>query len=95
MAGVDELGLGPHERQYLETLMRVFGGGPAGIEAVAHTMNIAVDTLTDDVEPYLLRSELLVRTPRGRMATANAYRHLHKAPPKNLVDDDNQPQLFD
>ncbi len=95
MAGVDELGLGPHERQYLETLMRVFSGGPAGIEAIAHTMNVAVDTLTDDVEPFLLRSELLVRTPRGRMATAKSYNHLKKIPPKKSGDDDGQPQLFD
>ena len=95
MAGVDDLGLGPHERQYLETLMRVFGGGPAGIEAIAHTMNVAVDTLSDDVEPFLLRSELLVRTPRGRMATAKAYKHLKKEPPKSDEDDDLQPGLFD
>ena len=86
MAGVDELGLGPHERQYLETLMRVFNGGPAGIEAIAHTMNVAVDTLTDDVEPFLLRSELLVRTPRGRMATAKAYNHLNQTPPDDSGD---------
>jgi len=94
MAGVDQLGLGSHERQYLETLMRVFSGGPAGIEAIAHTMNVAVDTLTDDVEPFLLRSELLVRTPRGRMTTAKAYSHLKKTPPNN-AGDDNQTQLFD
>jgi Holliday junction DNA helicase RuvB len=94
MAGVDDLGLGPHERQYLETLMRVFSGGPAGIEAIAHTMNVAVDTLTDDVEPFLLRSELLVRTPRGRTATAKAYNHLKKSPPNKMGDDDQSP-LFD
>jgi Holliday junction DNA helicase RuvB len=94
MAGVDELGLGAHERRYLETLMRVFGGGPAGIEAIAHTMNVAVDTLTDDVEPFLLRSELLVRTPRGRMATIKAYQHLKQAPPNKSVGG-NQATLFD
>ena len=94
MAGVDDLGLGSHERQYLETLMRVFSGGPAGIEAIAHTMNVAVDTLTDDVEPFLLRSELLVRTPRGRVATAKAYHHLKKTPPKG-AGDSNQSNLFD
>jgi len=51
--------------------------------------------MTDDVEPFLLRSELLVRTPRGRMATAKAYNHLKKTPPKNSGNDDNQSQLFD
>ncbi len=94
MAGVDDLGLGPHERHYLETLMRVFSGGPAGIEAIAHTMNVAVDTLTDDVEPFLLRSELLVRTPRGRMATAKAYKHL-KTPLPEPADDNSSGSLFD
>ena len=76
MAGVDDLGLGRHERKYLETIMRVFGGGPAGVDAIAHTMNVASDTLSDEVEPFLLRSELVVRTPRGRTVTAKAYRHL-------------------
>lgn len=76
MAAIDQLGLGTLERQYLTTLIRVFGGGPTGVEALAHTMNCATDTLSDEVEPYLLRSELVVRTPRGRIVTAKAYDHL-------------------
>jgi len=76
MVGVDHLGLGPQERRYLETLIRVFGGGPAGVEAIAHTMNLAPDTLSDEVEPFLLRSELVVRSPRGRIVTGKAYEHL-------------------
>ncbi|MCP4816664.1 MAG: Holliday junction branch migration DNA helicase RuvB, partial [Planctomycetaceae bacterium] len=63
MWGVDQRGLDKQDRKYLETLIRVFDGGPAGIEALAHTMNTAVDTLSDEVEPYLLRSELLIRSP--------------------------------
>ncbi len=90
MAGIDELGLDRQDRGYIETLMRVFGGGPAGIEAIAHTMNGSTDTLADEVEPFLLRSELVVRTPRGRVATAKAYRHLHIEPPK-----DAQHKLFE
>jgi Holliday junction DNA helicase RuvB len=92
MAGIDVLGLDKQDRGYLETIIRVFGGGPAGVEAVAHTMNLAPDTLTDEVEPYLLRSELLVRTPRGRVATARAYEHLHLPPPADAEGD--QPRLF-
>jgi Holliday junction DNA helicase RuvB len=46
-------------------------------------MNLEPDTLADEVEPYLLRSELLVRTPRGRVVTAKAYNHLRLAPPSN------------
>lgn len=81
MASVDALGLDKQDRSYLETIIRVFSGGPAGIEAVAHTMNLEPDTLSDEVEPYLLRSELVVRTPRGRIVTGKAYQHLNVAPP--------------
>jgi Holliday junction DNA helicase RuvB len=81
MLGVDELGLGKLDRNYLETVIRVFSGGPVGIEALAHTMNVAVDTLEDDVEPFLLRSELIIRSPRGRMLAAKAYRHLKQDVP--------------
>ena len=69
MQGIDTLGLDPQDRKYLETIARVFGGGPVGVEAVAHTMNLEPDTLIDEVEPFLLRSELVVRTPRGRKLT--------------------------
>ncbi|MAI24443.1 MAG: Holliday junction branch migration DNA helicase RuvB, partial [Spirochaeta sp.] len=56
-------------------------GGPAGLEAIAHTMNVSGDTLEDEVEPFLLRSELIVRTRRGRIATEKAYVHLKRIPP--------------
>ena len=72
MQGIDKLGLDPQDRKYMETIARVFGGGPVGVEAVAHTMNLAPDTLIDEVEPFLLRSELIVRTPRGRRLTPPA-----------------------
>lgn len=81
MLGVDQRGLDPQDRKYLQTILRVFHGGPAGVEAIAHTMNLAVDTLTDEVEPFLLRSELVVRTPRGRKLTPKAYEHLGQSPP--------------
>lgn len=92
MSGIDVLGLDKQDRGYLETIIRVFGGGPAGVEAIAHTMNLEPDTLSDEVEPYLLRSELLVRTPRGRVATAKAYEHLKLTPPEPRGDD--QSRLF-
>ena len=76
MLGIDRLGLDPQDRTYLETIARVFDGGPVGIEAVAHTLNLAPDKFVDEVEPFLLRRELLVRTPRGRKLTAAAYEHL-------------------
>jgi Holliday junction DNA helicase RuvB len=81
MAEIDTLGLDKQDRGYLKTIISAFGGGPAGIEAVAHTMNLSPDTLSDEIEPYLLRSELVIRTPRGRIVTAKAYEHLKLTPP--------------
>ncbi|MGA2063611.1 MAG: Holliday junction branch migration DNA helicase RuvB [Thermoguttaceae bacterium] len=80
MQAIDVLGLDQQDRKYLETIARVFGGGPVGVEAVAHTMNLAPDTLIDEVEPFLLRSELVVRTPRGRRLTPAAFEHLGLSP---------------
>jgi Holliday junction DNA helicase RuvB len=80
MQAIDVLGLDAQDRKYMETIARVFGGGPVGVEAVAHTMNLATDTLIDEVEPYLLRSELVVRTPRGRRLTPAAFEHLGLSP---------------
>src|SRR5205823_13773142 len=82
MAEVDSEGLDKQDRRYLETLIGVFEGGPTGVEALAATMNVPVDTLSDEVEPYLLREQYIVRSPRGRLATARAYQHLGKTPPK-------------
>ena len=80
MAEVDREGLDKQDRRYLETLTGVFDGGPTGVEALAATMNLAADTLSDEVEPYLLREQFIVRTPRGRMATARAYHSLGRPP---------------
>jgi Holliday junction DNA helicase RuvB len=76
MAEVDVQGLDKQDRRYLATLLGVFEGGPTGVEALAATMNLAQDTLADEVEPYLLREQYIVRTPRGRQATPKAYAHL-------------------
>ena len=73
MAEVDREGLDKQDRRYLETLIGVFGGGPTGVEALAATMNLPTDTLSDEIEPYLLREQFIVRTPRGRVATPRAF----------------------
>ena len=87
MQGIDELGLDSQDRKYLETVCRVFNGGPVGVESVAHTMNVAPDTLVDEVEPFLLRGELIVRTSRGRKITAKGALHLGFDPNKfDLAD---------
>lgn len=78
MQGIDILGLDSQDRKYLEVLIRTFAGGPAGVEALAHTMNLAVDTLEDEIEPFLLRSELIIRSPRGRMVTELGLMHMRQ-----------------
>jgi holliday junction DNA helicase RuvB len=82
MAEVDGEGLDKQDRRYLDVLTGVFGGGPAGVEAIAATMNLATDTLSDEIEPYLLREQFIVRSPRGRVATPRAFQQVGRAPPK-------------
>jgi Holliday junction DNA helicase RuvB len=94
MQGIDAMGLDAQDRKYLETIARVFGGGPVGVEAVAHTMNLTTDTLIDEVEPYLLRSELVVRTPRGRKMTPAAFDHLGLSAPPSAQQGEQQ-RLFE
>ena len=94
MQGIDTRGLDGQDRKYLETIIRVFHGGPVGVEAVAHTMNTATDTLADEVEPFLLRCELVIRTPRGRKLTATGYVHLGLAAPDDSDPFGPQQRLF-
>ena len=91
MAEVDVVGLDKQDRRYLETLIGVFSGGPTGIEALAATMNLPADTLSDEIEPFLLREQFIIRSPRGRLATARAYEHLGRKKPC----DDVRGTLFD
>jgi holliday junction DNA helicase RuvB len=84
MQEVDNLGLDELDREYLVTLIKRFTGGPTGIQAIAHSMNIPVDTLEDEVEPFLLRLGLLQRTPRGRMITDATLEHLNMDRPPGM-----------
>jgi holliday junction DNA helicase RuvB len=97
MQEIDTEGMDKQDRRYLETLINVFHGGPTGVEAISATMNIALDTLSDEVEPYLLRRHFIVRTSRGRRATASAYRHLGlpEPPPEPEITLFDQRRLFD
>ncbi|QDT66178.1 Holliday junction ATP-dependent DNA helicase RuvB [Calycomorphotria hydatis] len=76
MREIDALGLDEQDRRYLKTLIDVFSGGPAGLQTLAHSLSISADTLEDEVEPFLLRSGLIRRTPRGRTVTPATFDHL-------------------
>ncbi|MBF0209791.1 MAG: Holliday junction branch migration DNA helicase RuvB [Desulfamplus sp.] len=76
LEGIDEIGLTPLDRNYLNTIIKFYNGGPVGIEAVAATLQEEPDTLVDVVEPYLLKCGLVLRTSSGRKASVNAYKHL-------------------
>ena len=73
---VDRLGLDNNDRNILETIIYKFSGGPVGLETLAAALGEDSGTLEDVYEPYLLMNGLINRTPRGRVATENAYRHL-------------------
>jgi Holliday junction DNA helicase RuvB len=74
--GIDVLGLDELDRRFLRTIIEYYDGGPAGINALAATLNQESDTLEDVVEPFLLKIGLVIRTQRGRMATDRGYVHL-------------------
>jgi Holliday junction DNA helicase RuvB len=64
--GIDDRGLDEQDRGFLRTLIEIYDGGPAGVEAIAATMGEEVDTLVDVIEPYLLQTALVTRTRQGR-----------------------------
>jgi Holliday junction DNA helicase RuvB len=76
LEGVDDRGLTHLDRRYLTTVIDYYHGGPAGIEAIAATLQEETDTLVDVVEPYLLKIGMVTRTSSGRKATEDAYRHM-------------------
>lgn len=73
---IDELGLDNIDRKILRTIIQSYSGGPVGIETLASTIGEETETIEDVYEPYLLQMGFLSRTPRGRIATPNAYSHL-------------------
>jgi holliday junction DNA helicase RuvB len=79
--GVDNLGFDRMDRAFLKALIDTYRGGPAGIAAIAASLNEDAQTLEDVVEPYLLKEGYVIRTASGRKATPAAYRHLGVIPP--------------
>ncbi len=84
--GVDHLGLDSNDRKYLQIVADHYGGGPVGIETISAAMSEVKDTIEDVVEPYLMQAGFISRTPRGRMLTNIAWKHLGKNPPNEVKD---------
>lgn len=97
LEGIDERGLDEQDRAYLRTLIDIYEGGPAGVEAIAASLGEEIDTLVDVVEPYQLQTGLVLRTRQGRRATKNAYEHLgikYTPPHAAAGEPDSQSGLF-
>ena len=88
---IDHNGLDEMDRKFLGALIETYTGGPAGVEALAAAIGEERGTLEDVVEPFLLQQGFLQRTPRGRVATNKAYKHLGLPVPKSQP----QPQRLD
>ncbi len=84
---IDDLGLDPLDRRYLRLIAEHFGGGPVGVETIAAALAEARDAVEDVVEPFLLQCGLIQRTPRGRVLSQSAWRHLGLPAPKGAVAD--------
>jgi holliday junction DNA helicase RuvB len=81
MLAIDPRGLDEMDRNILKTIINKFEGGPVGLSTLGASLGEETETLEEVYEPYLIQCGFLKRTPRGRMATANAYRHLGLIPP--------------
>lgn len=75
---IDEIGLDKRDREFLLCIIDKFSGGPVGVETIAASVYEEKDTLEEVYEPYLLQIGFVARTPRGRIATKNAYKHLQR-----------------
>ena len=89
---VDAGGLDAMDRRYLTVIAMNYGGGPVGVETIAAALSEPRDAIEEIIEPYLVQQGFLQRTPRGRMLTAHAFRHLGLAEPRR---DAAQIPLFD
>lgn len=96
MLDVDEYGLDEMDARILKTLIENFDGGPAGLTTLAVAVSEDAGTLEEVYEPFLIQNGFLQRTPRGRIATNNAYRRFgYTLPPSRLAVSAAQPNLFE
>jgi Holliday junction DNA helicase RuvB len=89
---VDEFGLDEMDTRVLRAIIEKFDGGPVGVGTIAAAVGEDADTLEEVYEPFLVQHGFLQRTPRGRVASAQAYKHLGYPPPTRPSD--AQPELF-
>jgi Holliday junction DNA helicase RuvB len=85
LLGVDSLGLDKSDRRILEIIAEKFNGGPVGLTTLAAATGEEQDTITDVHEPFLIRSGLIMRTPKGRQLTDSGYSHIGNTPPKKTL----------
>ncbi|NOT68384.1 MAG: Holliday junction branch migration DNA helicase RuvB [Methylophilaceae bacterium] len=92
MLDVDRLGFDVMDRKLLLAVLEKFGGGPVGLDNLAAAIGEERDTIEDVLEPYLIQQGYLMRTPRGRVATQQAYQHFGLTAPKTLASGELWPQ---
>ena len=90
---VDGAGLDAMDHRYLRCIAENYGGGPVGIETIAAALSEGKDAIEEVIEPYLLQQGFIGRTPRGRVLTMKAFRHLGMAVPQSMRE--GQMPLFD
>lgn len=95
MLDVDACGFDMMDRKLLLTIIEKFAGGPVGLDSLAAAIGEERDTIEDVLEPFLIQQGFIMRTPRGRVATAHAYRHFGLATPNAAVVPQSEPDLFD
>ena len=93
--GIDQLGLDKVDRAILQALCKQFTGGPVGLSTLAISVSEPTETVEDVYDPFLIQQGLLMRTPRGRVATAKAWKHLDLDPPSQSgLGKENSPSLL-
>jgi Holliday junction DNA helicase RuvB len=90
---VDAAGMDALDRRYIGTIAQNFGGGPVGIETIAASLSEPRDAIEEIIEPYLIQQGYIQRTPRGRMLTPRAFKHLGMSAPKSFSE--QQASLFE
>ena len=88
MLEIDEMGLDSSDRRLLSIIIDSFGGGPVGIETISAALSEDIGTVEEVLEPYLLQIGFLKRSPRGRVVTKHAFKHLGKSVPKKILQEE-------